>query len=458
MLFDIICSIDNDNGFGYYKDNKFIQPWTSDLKFFKNKTSYTEDPNKKNIILMGRNTFLSINKILPNRINIVISGYEIEGVKTIKKFDDIFEYYTDDIENVFVIGGIYLIESILNHPCLRYVYINKLTEKYKCNMCLTELISNTQFEIITHKLSNNINYYKLKNILYIDEYNYLNLLKEVLLKGDKRVCRNSITYSLFGKNLKFNLNRFPILTTKKVFFRGIVEELLWFLRGETNSKKLEKKKVNIWKGNSSKEFLSKIGLEYKEGDIGNMYGFQWKHFGEEYKGCDKEYEGYNQLEYILKLLKDDPFSRRILMTTFDPSHANKGVLYPCHGLICQFYILEEDEIRYLSCHMYQRSADMFLGVPFNITSYSLLCYIICEILNNTTEFKYKPKELTISFGDLHIYEEHKKAVLEQIDRLPFEFPSIKFNKKIKNFNELKYEDIELNNYLYHPSIKAKMIV
>ena len=466
MFFDIICCVDMNNGFGYFnKDNKiFNLPWKNinDMNYFTKKTKYTNNPLKKNIILMGKNTFLSITRILPERMNIVISKdkLEVAGLTTIRKFDDVFKYYSDKIENIFVIGGVKLIESVLNHPRLRYIYINKINKVYNCNIYLSNIIENKQFKIINNENSNNINYYKLENTLYSDEYQYLKLLKKVLYKGDKRQTRNATTYSLFSNSLKFDLDdKFPILTTKKVFFRGIVEELIWFLKGETNSKILEKKKVNIWKGNSSKEFLEKVDLNYVEGDIGNMYGFQWKHFGADYYGYDKSYDrkGYNQLDYILNTLIEDPFSRRIIMTTFDPSQVNKGVLYPCHGLITQFYVNQEDGIRYLSCHMYQRSADMFLGVPFNITSYSLLCYLICEILNNISEFKYKPKELTISFGDLHIYEIHREAVLKQIDRLPFEYPTLKFNKKIENFNDLKYEDIELNNYFYHPSIKAEMV-
>ena len=169
---------------------------------------------------------------------------------------------------------------------------------------------------------------------------------------------------------------------------------------ETNSKILEDKKINIWKNNTSKEFISNMNLDYEEGDIGPMYGFNWCHFGANYEGFNKDYnnEGFNQLDYILEELTNNPFSRRIIMTTYDPANASKGVLYPCHGIVTQFYINEKDTVRYLSCVMHQRSADMFLGVPFNITSYSLLCYIICEILNNTTPYTYMPDELVINFG------------------------------------------------------------
>ena len=243
-----------------------------------------------------------------------------------------------------------------------------------------------------------------------------------------------------------------------MFLRGIFEELIWFLKGNTNSKILEEKKVNIWKKNSSKEFLELMNLDYEEGDIGNMYGFQWNHFGAEYLGCEQNYDGkgFNQIEYCLNLLKKDKFSRRIIMTTYSPSEANKGVLYPCHGLIVQWYVKEINQINYLSCHMYQRSADAFLGVPFNISSYSLLTYLFCEILNNHN-LNFKPDKLIISFGDIHIYENHYEQIKEQIKRKPYPFPKIFIkNKKfvLKNF---EWKDIEINNYKCHEKINADMV-
>ena len=190
-----------------------------------------------------------------------------------------------------------------------------------------------------------------------------------------------------------------------------------------------------------------------------MYGFNWLHYGADYNGFKEDYEnkGFNQLQYCMDLLENDPYSRRIIMTTYDPANAHKGVLYPCHGIVSQFYINEVDNIRYLSCNMYQRSADMFLGVPFNITSYSALCYIICEILNNTTNFTYKPDKLNITFGDCHIYIDHIEAVHTQLERVPYTFPSLEFNKKLTNYNDITYEDFNIMNYKHHTPIKAYMI-
>ena len=294
----------------------------------------------------------------------------------------------------------------------------------------------------------------------IGEINYLNLLEKILNEGDKRQTRNAITYSLFGERLEFSLeDSFPLLTTKKMFLRGIFEELKWFFSGQTDSKILEDKKVNIWKGNSTKEFIESVNLPYREGDIGNMYGFQWKHAGTEYTGCDSDYtnKGYDQIEYCLNLLRTDKFSRRIIMTTYVPHEANKGVLYPCHGITIQFYVKEKNEKNYLSCHMYQRSADMFLGVPFNIASYALIVYMFCEILNNDSEYKFLPDKLVMSFGDLHIYEDHIEQVKEQIKRKPLIFPQILFNSQKDKLEDFNWEDIKIASYNCYSTIKANMV-
>jgi thymidylate synthase len=294
------------------------------------------------------------------------------------------------------------------------------------------------------------------------EQKYINLLKNIMNNGDYRNTRNSKTKSIFGEKLEFDLkDKFPLLTTKKMFLRGIFEELIWFLNGKTDSKILEDKKVNIWKWNTSQGFIDNIGLPYKEGDTGNMYGFQLNHYGSEYIDCNTDYtgKGYNQIQYCINLLKTDKYSRRILMTTFAPDKSHQGVLYPCHGIVIQFYVKEENGKNYLSCHMYQRSADMFLGVPFNIASYSLLVYMLCIILNSSgdCDYEYTPDRLIMSFGDLHIYEEHFDNVSEQIQRTPRDFPQIMFGNKETNVGDFKWTDVKIENYDPHPSIKASMI-
>jgi thymidylate synthase len=286
---------------------------------------------------------------------------------------------------------------------------------------------------------------------------YLDLLEEILQEGDYRKGRNGGTSSLFGKTLTFNLkDEFPLLTTKKVFFRGVVEELLFFLRGETNTKILENNKINIWKGNTSKEFLESRNLTYQEGDMGPMYGFNWLHFGAQYHGCHGDYtgEGMNQLEKVIRLLKEDPFSRRIMMTTYNPLCAEEGVLYPCHGIITQFYIREYEGIKYVSCCTYLRSNDMFLGSPFNIASYALLTYLICKKLGSD----YQPDKLVMQIGDAHIYESHFEQCKEQISRREkiFPFPQITIDD-FDDWTDLTFKNFHLINYQSHSAIHAEMV-
>jgi thymidylate synthase len=286
------------------------------------------------------------------------------------------------------------------------------------------------------------------------EAQYLQLLHKVLNNGVKKVGRNGETYSLFGEQLVFNLRRgFPLLTTKKMFWRGIVEELLFFIRGDTDTKLLEEKGINIWKKNTSREFLDKCGLDYKEGDMGPMYGFQWRHFNAPYKGADADYSmsGFDQLGKIISEINKNRESRRLVMTDFNPLQLSAGVLYPCHSLILQFYI-DGDSI---DVKMYQRSADMFLGVPFNIASTSLLLYIIARLTN------LEPRYVILTFGDTHIYSLHRDEVCTQLSRLPLKAMScIKISEKIQSLEDVErsqYSDYELVDYVYHPAIKAEMV-
>jgi thymidylate synthase len=293
------------------------------------------------------------------------------------------------------------------------------------------------------------------------EQQYLFILKEILEKGHYRKTRNGNTFSLFGKHMEFDLknNMFPLLTTKKMFLRGIFEELIFFLKGQTNTKLLEEKCVNIWKGNTSRDFLDTMGFyKYNEGDMGPMYFYQIYHFNAKYEGCLTDYnnKGLNQFNDVIHLLKTDRYSRRIFMTTYNPLQAKEGVLYPCHGIVIQFAVEGENE---LCCHMYQRSADFFHGICYNITSYSLLVILLVQFLNDTStdDFKFVPGKLCISIGDCHIYESHINAVKEQLSREPYPFPKIKFNEPIIDLTKIFFSSIELIDYICHPSIKVDMV-
>lgn len=285
----------------------------------------------------------------------------------------------------------------------------------------------------------------------INEKGYLNLLSFILNNGVKKETRNGFTYSHFGSLLRFDVNNgdsFPLLTTKKVFFRGIVEELLWFLRGSVNSKELEKKGINIWKGNSTREYLDSIGLyNYPEGYLGPIYGYQWRSFNGK----------IDQLRYVLEELELNN-SRRALLSAWNPVQLKEQALPPCH-LIYNFYKYDNQN---LCCMMYMRSADLFLGVPFNIASTAILTMIIAKVMN------MKVKEICISICDTHIYDEHLDAVKTQISNEIYKPPQVIIKKEIDNtrnlsidekikwIEELTFEDFELKDYNCHQLIKAIM--
>lgn len=244
----------------------------------------------------------------------------------------------------------------------------------------------------------------------------------------------------------------PLLTTKRVFWKGIVEELLWFLRGCTSSKELAERGVHIWDANGSRAFLESRGLgEREEGDLGPVYGFQWRHFGATYRTMHDSYEGegIDQLAEVVELLRRDPTSRRILMSAWNPPDLAKMALPPCH-VLSQFLV---DEDRSLTCILYQRSADLGLGVPFNIASYALLTHMLAHVTG------LRPHELVHVMGDAHVYENHVEPLQSvQLGRVPRAFPKIRFARGLEDMSAFCAEDIQLVGYDPYPSIKLPMAV
>lgn len=338
-------------------------------------------------------------------------------------------------------------------------------------VCKNIYIISNQPDFYTSSLHNLLKFQKIEkysNNLFIIEYSYKNLFEykylelcsKILEKCNIRNDRTEIgTYSLFGKRLKIDISEFfPLMTTKRVFWRGIAEELLWFLRGSTNAKELQEKDIHIWDGNSSREFLDKNGLSHlEEGDLGEVYGFQWNHFGAQYKNCHTNYGGFNQIDSVIEMIKKNPNSRRILVSSWNPTSLKNCALPPCHVLF-QFYVHDGK----LSCQMYQRSADIFLGVPFNIASYALLTYMIAYLTN------LKPHELIIDYGDAHVYKNAVEQMQEQMTRIPYSYPKLVINvenRKINDIRDFNYDDFKLINmsdikkgYRSHPSIKADMAI
>lgn len=285
---------------------------------------------------------------------------------------------------------------------------------------------------------------------------YLKLLKTVLKKGELIENRTNInTISYFGTQTRYDISKsFPLLTTKKVYFKAIVHELLWFIKGDTNIKYLVDNNVRIWnewpyeKFKNSKEYKNETIEEFakkiktnddfakKWGNLGPVYGKQWRNF-----------DGVDQLINAINDLKNNPRSRRIIVSSWNPKEINNVALPPCHCFY-QFYVNGNK----LSCQLYQRSADLFLGVPFNIASYALLTYMVAQVTN------LEPHEFIHTIGDAHIYENHIDQVKIQLKRRPKKLPTLKLNPNIKNILDFKFDDIQLIDYQPHEKIEAKVAV
>ncbi|KAG9309843.1 thymidylate synthase [Chiua virens] len=294
-----------------------------------------------------------------------------------------------------------------------------------------------------------------------EEHQYLALVQRVIAEGEPRSDRTGTgTHAIFAPPaFRFTLTNaiFPLLTTKRTYLKGIVEELLWFIRGKTDSALLSERGVKIWDGNGSKAFLESRGLGHRrEGDLGPVYGFQWRHFGATYIDCEADYtgQGVDQLQECIDKIRHNPTDRRIILSAWNPAAIPEMALPPCH-MMCQFYVhmaSTPDSKNGLSCLMYQRSADLGLGIPFNIASYALLTHMIAHVTNT------EPRELIIQLGDAHVYKDHITALQTQLYREPKPFPTIRFAREIDNIDKFEYDDIIVEGYDSYPTIPMKMSV
>ena len=297
-----------------------------------------------------------------------------------------------------------------------------------------------------------------------EEQQYLDLIQKILQDGEKRGDRTGTgTIAIFAPpTLRFSLkdDAFPLLTTKKTFLRGVAEELFWFLHGETDAGKLQAKNVRIWDGNASREYLDSRGLlHYRTGDLGPVYGWQWRHFGGQYRTCDDTYEGIgkDQLREVIETIMHRPHDRRIILTAWNPADLDKMALPPCH-MFCQFFVStpEGSGRKILSSQMMQRSCDMGLGVPFNIASYALLTRLIAHVTG------CEAGEFIHAMGDTHVYINHIDALQEQLTRTPRPFPKLKINTPpgggLEALLATQWEDLQLSDYHPHPSIPMPMSV
>ena len=289
---------------------------------------------------------------------------------------------------------------------------------------------------------------------------YLDFVRYILENGERKDDRTGVgTISTFGYQMRFDLNKcFPLLTTKKVFLRGIIHELLWFIRGETNIRPLVLENVKIWndwpykkykesssyKGETMEEFIEKIkddeDFAKVWGELGPVYGHEWRHF-------DGQDCFIDQLAWVINEIKTNPNSRRLIVNSWQAAYVDKMALPPCH-MAFQFYVRNGK----LSCQLYQRSADAFLGVPFNIASYALLTMMIAKICN------LEVGEFIHTFGDCHIYTNHIDQINLQLSREPKELPQMIIHGNQKNIEDFKYEDFELVGYDPYPAIKGEVAV
>nr|P45350.1 RecName: Full=Bifunctional dihydrofolate reductase-thymidylate synthase; Short=DHFR-TS; Includes: RecName: Full=Dihydrofolate reductase; Includes: RecName: Full=Thymidylate synthase [Daucus carota]CAA78954.1 dihydrofolate reductase-thymidylate synthetase [Daucus carota] len=505
--YQVVVAATQNMGIG--KDGKL--PWRlpSDMKFFKDVTMTTSDPLKRNAVIMGRKTWESIpiqHRPLPGRLNVVLTrsgSFDIATVENVVICGSMISAlellagspYCVSVEKVFVIGGGQIYREALNAPGCDAVHITEIEEHIECDTFIPLLDESvfqpwySSFPLVENKIrycfttyvrvrnsvaeltsqtngcssdsKSDSGNFEIQNFSFLpktvfekhEEYLYLGLVENIISNGVTKNDRTRTgTVSIFGCQMRFNLRKsFPLLTTKKVFWRGVVEELLWFISGSTNAKILKEKGVNIWEGNGSREYLDSIGLtDREEGDLGPIYGFQWRHFGARYTDMHADYsgQGFDQLLDVISKIKNNPDDRRIIQSAWNPSDLRLMALPPCH-MFAQFYVANGE----LSCQMYQRSADMGLGVPFNIAAYALLTCMIAHVCDLV------PGDFVHSIGDAHVYSNHLSDLFETSFRmLPKTFPVLKINSGEKDIDSFEAADFKLIGYDPHQKIEMKMAV
>jgi thymidylate synthase len=486
-------------------DNKMVWHIPADLKQFNNKTttgvpdvsSYVMGLKKLDsillpVVVMGRKTWDSLpSRTLPklkDRMNIVITNnkdlYEIsdpvEKMTVFCSFENlelILNMIEDNISPramgvPYIIGGGQLYKLALDHLNIERVDVTEVYSSIKCDSFFPcDLMSDPKFKIL-----NVSKFYKHGDLFYRyinfsktfvsfwrneEETSYLQLMKEIVTSSpEPRLDRTGVgTYSVFGKHLSYDLSdTFPISTTRAMYLRGIFEELMMYLRGKTDNKILNKKGVHVWDGNTTREFLDGRSLNhYDVGDMGSTYGFNFRHFGASYNGCDEDYtgQGYDQLQEVISLLKFNPESRRIIINLWDPA-ANKGAALPACMCMYQFYVRKDTTgASFLDLQVYIRSNDYFLANNWNTCTGALFVHLLCS-LNGLTYLT--PGKLTVCIGDTHVYAFHKEQAMTNISRVPFPFPKLVVKTTKENIEDFEFDDIKLLGYKHHPRITAPMAV
>jgi len=471
----IIVSCDVNGGIST-KDN--IIPWqiSDDLKFFKSVTSEIKQNGQFNALIVGRVTAETLPKNLfknDRRLYVIThrkNFYLDADYKICDSLDAaILLAQNDGANNIFCIGGAKIYEMAMRNAMFTTIYLTYINHDYYCDGARINLdyifenfSKHSTKVIIKESKYFGIDYSITKITRNVGENKYLDLIRTVLKKGDLRMTRPGINaVSCFGRYIKINLrsrcdlNLLPMLTTKFVSLRIILAELFWFLSGESSIDKLRNNNVHIWDGNTSREYLDSVGLyEYVEGETGPIYGWQWRHYGAPYTPVAYRNanwvapKGVDQITELIKSLRNDPTGRRHILCAWNPEQNDEMVLPPCH-MMAQWYIKNN----YLKCMMTMRSADIGLGLPYNMVSYSLLTHMIARVL------KLKGGSLLINIGDAHIYENHIDALKMQVERQARDFPILTFSEKSANYeniDEFDYDDFILSEYYPEKKIKMQM--
>lgn len=430
-------------------------PWkdAEDMLHFKKMTLESDDPSKINVCIMGRRTWESLNNAkLQGRDVMVISKTPLSTVMWAPNLINALYCLARPsnahlLGRIWIIGGAQLYNEASRMDQCDAIYSTLIEGDYECDVHW-DGVDDTRW-MLDEKNSTK----KFRRFIRAPEHGevqYLRLVKRVMETGSIQMDRTAIgTRSLFGAQLRFDLRRgFPLLTTKKMHWRAICEELLWFISGSSDANVLSAKGVRIWDANGSRAFLDSRGLNsYPQGHLGPVYGFQWRHFGAQYQDAHTDYSGrgVDQLAQCIDQIRNDPNSRRIMMSAWNPMDLPRMALPPCH-VMCQFHVMDGT----LSCQLYQRSADMGLGVPFNIASYALLTHLIAHICH------LKVGEFVHTFGNYHVYENHMKPLEEQLKRDVYPFAKLEIVGQVTKIDEITMENIVLKDYVFHPSIKMDM--
>lgn len=506
MTINVISCVTNyKNKLAIGRNGGLLYKLSEDMKMFKSITSdrlSTDSLLDKNVVLMGRKTWFSIpreHRPLKNRLNLVLTrdtdllnlspypksvlfskrDFKQQFSKNVYfiTFDQFLDFYNLTKANVFVIGGGEIYDMFFKSSDTKlypsaifltevYNYTNEYLEPdtFMSHFDQSYKLISVSEKYSQSKLSFRFLEYKHFIGYKTDENCYLDCIKRILEVGKSRDDRTGVgTVSIFGHQMEFDISQsIPLFTTKRVPWKSCIEELLWFMRGDTDVKILQKRGVKIWDGNTSREFLDNRGLyHYDTGILGPGYGWQWRHFGAKYSQAfadtsnldTSKIGGFDQLEYVINELKTNPFSRRIMMSYWNPPDFDKTALLPCHTS-CQFYVTERSGERYLSCMFNMRSNDIFLGNPFNIFSYAVLTYIIAKRCD------MNPDRLIYNVGDMHIYKNHLEQIAEQLEREIRPFPKIYLNPdiKIKSIDKITVDDFDIVGYFPHEKIRAPMAI